>query len=186
MLARVALVPAPAPLLVRGDPPAPLPGHRAASDSYSRYVVPVSHSHDDPAWHRAETMRDQEHCPVRMTRLLQLEYREGEECPSDLVMVPEAEGIVLALRPEAGAAPAPSSARSARDTGHGPLTLGSTITGAPGRRLSDGSQQRRRRTSGGVQLPLCARGAVSARLRADFSPRAGSRGRIGRIQAIRP
>ena len=59
----------------------------------SQFVVPVSHSRDDEAWHRAETMRVTLYCPVSMTRLLQLEYQLGADCPADLFTVPRPPGI---------------------------------------------------------------------------------------------
>ena len=58
----------------------------------SQFVVPVSHSSDDEAWHRAETMRVTMYCPVSMTRLLQLEYEYGADCPAELFTVPRPEG----------------------------------------------------------------------------------------------
>ena len=60
---------------------------------YTRFVVPVSHSHDDDAWHRAETMRDRMHCPDSMARLLQLEYTDTADCPADLFLVPRPRGM---------------------------------------------------------------------------------------------
>ena len=60
---------------------------------YTRYVVPVSHSHQDDAWHHAEAIRDREHCPESMARLLQLEYTEAADCPADLFMVPRPKGM---------------------------------------------------------------------------------------------
>ena len=59
----------------------------------SGFVVPVRHSRDDEAWHRAETIRVTMYCPVSMTRLLQLEYQFGADCPADLFTVPRPPGI---------------------------------------------------------------------------------------------
>ena len=48
----------------------------------SQFVRHVSHVFDDEAWHRAETIRVTMYCPVSMTRLLQLEYQDGADCPA--------------------------------------------------------------------------------------------------------
>ena len=58
----------------------------------SQFVVPVSHSRDDEDWHRAETLRYTMWCPVSMTYLMQLEYRQGADCPADLFTVPRPAG----------------------------------------------------------------------------------------------
>ena len=59
----------------------------------SRYAIPLSHTNDDPAWNRAEAVRERLNCPLSTTRVLQLEYRDGADCPSHLFMVPRPRGI---------------------------------------------------------------------------------------------
>ncbi len=61
--------------------------------AYSLFTAHVAHEKDDPAWHRAETLRGQLFCPINMSWLLQLEYQDGADCPSDLFLVPRPPGM---------------------------------------------------------------------------------------------